>query len=173
MAAPKVLSLSGWWAEPGEEVTISGIDFGPSQGSKIIYVGGVPASAVRWASGEVSFVVPDHAPSGYVGIGTPAACSNGIYLVVETRASVTSISPSVARPGERVTLTGSGFGGSLPTSKVVLHGGATFPVVSWSPTAVEAIVPSGIESGYVGVSKRGVTSNGLWLSVLGPNAEGE
>lgn len=162
--APRVAALSGWWGEPGSELVVFGSGFGDSPGAKRVTIGGSTASIESWADGEIRVRVPTGASSGYVGVGTPASCSNGIWFVVESPGHVSGVDPPSVGPGDTITLDGTGFGTS--PGCVVIGGSTVCAVVQWSEGRVVARVPEGATSGYVGVVKQGVTSNGIWLDVV-------
>lgn len=163
---PRLDSLSTWWAAPGSTVTLAGEGFGTSQGANQVLIAGRPATVISWSDTSIVIRVPDDGTSGYVGVGTTSATSRGKYLLVETRAHVDSVSPRHVRPGDQITVTGSDFGPQLATSSLHLAGSYQCLIVEWSDTRIVAIVPPGAINGYVGVTKRGVTSNGVWVQVL-------
>jgi len=163
--APRMVSLSRWWAAPGTDVELRGIDFGSQQGTKQVFVGGTEAAVKSWSDTVIVATVPNLASgtTHYVGVGTLSACSNGIWMVVANPARIDAISSRVVHAGDRITLTGSGFGPETPTSRVLIAGSDQCQVESWTDTTIEAIVPEGAGVDYVGVFKRGVTSNGVWV----------
>lgn len=165
---PRLKGVSSWWARPGAEVALTGVGFGHSRGDFRITVAGVPvpdAQIRSWTDSTVRFVVPVAARSGYVGVGTAASCSNGIYLVVETPARIDAVSPRPAAPGDILTVTGTGFGAPGGSGRVLIGGGYPCETISWSDTTAVVRVPDGARSGYVGVLKQNVSSNGVWLTV--------
>lgn len=164
--APRLSTLSSWWAAPGSQVTVTGSGFGSTPGTYRVKVGGTEATQiVSWSENSVTFVVPTGARSGYVGIGTAEASSNGLYLVVETRATVLGVSPNPVAAGGTITLTGMDFGAAAGTNRVIIGGRHVCGIVSWSDTEIVATVPVTATTGYVGVYKQGVPSNGAWLGV--------
>jgi len=170
--APRLDSVSRWWVSPLGELTLRGVAFGTTQGSRRAYVGGTQATVKSWSDDTVTIQVPANAASGYVGVGTSSACSNGIYVLVETPAHIDSISSRLVSAGDRITIRGSGFGPQPspvnPTSKVVIASDVC-AFDSWSDDTIVAVVPDGVKLGYVGVVKRGVTSNGMWVIPFGGN----
>jgi hypothetical protein len=84
---------------------------------------------------------------------------------VETPAHITGVTPhNGVAEGDTLTVTGSGFGSRTPTSRVLLGGTLECAVVSWSDTRIEVQAPLFTETTYLGVVKRGVSSNGIWLT---------
>jgi len=170
--AARVDSVSRWWVSPLGELTLRGVAFGATQGTRHAYIGGTEATVKSWSDDAVTIEVPANAISGYVGIGTRSACSNGIYVLVETPAHIDSVSSRLVSAGDRITIRGSGFGpqpGSVnPTSKVVIASDVC-AFDSWSDDTIVAVVPDSVKLGYVGVVKHGVTSNGMWVIPFGGN----
>lgn len=165
---PRMQALSSWWARPGSEITLTGVGFGSDKGEYRVTVGKVEvpgADIISWSDTTIRVRVPASAPSGYVGVGTVAACSNGKYLVVETPATVSSVTPRTASPGDVITVTGSGFGPASAGSRVLIGGVHECAVEDWADGVARVRVPAGASSGYVGVIKQNVSSNGVWLDV--------
>jgi hypothetical protein len=160
--APRLASISNWWVRPLGELTLRGVAFGSTQGSRRAYIGGAEAIVTSWSDDEVRIQVPAGASSGYVGVGTRSACSNGIWVLVETPAHIDSVSQRLVAPGDLITIRGSGFGAATPTSKVVI-GSNVCTCLSWADDEIVAVVPDGIQLSYVGVVKHGVSSNGVWV----------
>ena len=163
--APRLVSVSSWWTRPLGDLTLTGVGFGASQGDRRVYIGGAEMTVVSWSDDVITVEVPADAVSGYVGVGTRSACSNGIYALVETPAHIASVSPhNGVAEGEALTISGSDFGGQRPTSRVLIGGALDCPVVSWSETQIVVTAPRFTETSYLGVVKHGVSSNGVWLT---------
>lgn len=164
--APRITSLSSWWARHGSKVTVTGQGFGASAGKYALIFGGTAITADSWSDTSVVFTVPANAVSGYVGFtdSQRAATSNGIWLLVVDPATITSVSPTTAAPGALITINGTNFGPADPSS-VLKFNGSPLTVVSWSDTQITAYAPAAPAYGYVGVWKRGVASNGVLLNV--------
>jgi hypothetical protein len=164
--APKVTSLSSWWAGHGTKVTVTGQGFGASAGAYTLIFGGSTIAADSWSDTTVVFTVPATAGSGYVGFtdAKRAATSNGIWLLVVDPATITAVTPTSVVPSALITVTGTNFGPADPTS-VLKFNGTALTVVSWSDTQITAYAPAAPSYGYVGVWKSGVASNGVLLNV--------
>jgi uncharacterized caspase-like protein len=118
---------------------------------------------VSWSDTKVTLRVPQSATSGYVGVGTRSACSNGRYLVIERKPQIDNISAAFSGKGMRVSVSGTNFGPPAATSKLMVAGETECAIDFWSDTYITAVVPEGASSGYLGVVKSGVSSNGVWL----------
>lgn len=165
--APRLTALSSWWRAPGSQMTVYGSGFGATPGAYRVKVNGVEATqVVSWSPEAVTFVVPAGATSGYVGVGTAEAMSNGRYLVVQTPAWLAAASPGTVVAGQQVTLSGLEFGMPASTNRVLIGGAYDCAIVSWTDTQIVATVPLNATTGYIGVYKQGVASNGIWLGVV-------
>jgi hypothetical protein len=79
---------------------------------------------------------------------------------------VTGVSPSEAKVGEEIRVTGERFGTSQGSSRLIVGGAAATQIVSWSDTEVHAVVPAGASSGSVKVVIDGAESSPGFLAVL-------
>ena len=157
---PQVTSLSAYAGAPGTTITITGTDFGASEGSNVITFGGVTTTALTWSDTQITVLVPVGALEGYVGVWRDGVCSNGLYFIPFDAPSVSGISPNAGPVGSTVTITGTGFGAS-EGSGLVTFGGVTTTALTWSDTQITVAVPAGAPTGYVGVWQNGLVSNGI------------
>jgi len=77
--APSITSLSPTSGPVGTLVTISGSNFGATQGSSTIALDGTTATVVSWAAVSITAIVPSGASSGSFSVtvnGTPASSSS-------------------------------------------------------------------------------------------------
>ena len=77
--APSITGLSPTSGPVGTLVTIAGSNFGATQGSSMIALGGTTAAVVSWASTSVAAIVPSGVSSGSFTVtvnGTPASSSS-------------------------------------------------------------------------------------------------
>lgn len=79
--------------------------------------------------------------------------------------ALTALNPSGGTPGMTVTITGSNFG-AVQEYSTVTFSGVQSSIVSWSDTSIRAIVPDGVASGPVVVTRYG-QSNALPFTRLG------
>jgi IPT/TIG domain/Glucodextranase, domain B len=168
--APTVTSLSPGLGPIGTPVTITGTNFGDTQGSsRVLFPGlrGSPASSpTNWSATSVTVPVPTGAISGRVSVMVNGQVSNSLRYVVGTL-TISSISPSSGAPGTTVTITGSGFGATQTTSLVTFNGTAAV-VSGWSDTQIVAIVPNNATTGNVVVIENNTPSNGVLFTVATP-----
>jgi hypothetical protein len=73
---PVVGSVAPSSGAPGTQVTVTGSNFGSSQGSSTVTVGGVAAQVVSWSNTKIVIVVPDGTEGGAVVVTTDQGGSN-------------------------------------------------------------------------------------------------
>ena len=73
---PVVSSVSPSSGPPGTQVTISGSNFGSSQGSSTVTIGGQPAQVVSWSDTKIVVTVPEGTNGGPVVVTTAQGGSN-------------------------------------------------------------------------------------------------
>lgn len=166
--APSISSVSPPAGGAGASVTITGSNFGATQGSSTVTFNGVPGGVVAWNNWQIIAVVPTTAATGPVVVtaGSVASNSDLIYTVIQPQ--IYSASPLSAPVLGEIVLTGAGFGATQGNSAVQFAGTQTSPYIySWSDSSISVRVPSGAVSGPVQVIVGGVFSNGASITVTG------
>jgi hypothetical protein len=79
---------------------------------------------------------------------------------VSSPIQIFGLSPNSGAPGTTVTITGSGFGSTIPANAAVLLGSVALSVLDWSDTAIRVSIPGTAISGTVSVTVRGTTVAG-------------
>ena len=156
-----VLPTSGTVASP---VTITGLNFGASQGASTVKFNGVPASVVNWGATSIHVAVPAGATTGSVVVRVAGIDSNGLSFAVGAGPSITSLSPVSGPVGTLVTISGANFGGSQSGGSM-RFGTKSATLVSWNATGIVAMVPTGA-NGNVVVHSGGANSNGVLFNLL-------
>jgi RHS repeat-associated protein len=149
-AVPSVIGISPTSGSTGTSVTISGSNFGTSQGSSTVTFNGVPAgTATQWGASTVKIPVPAGATTGnvVVTVGGQSDLQTNIFSVSGT-ASVSGMLPTRGGVGAEVTITGSNLG----SSGTVKFNGVTATPWSWSSTLITVPVPPGATAGTVMVT---------------------
>jgi len=134
----------------GTAVTITGSNL---NGTKNVKFNGTPASFNVVSNTKITTTVPDGALTGKISVTTAAgnAVSSAVFKV---RPAITSFTPTSAKVGRIVTITGSAFTGA---TKVKFNGvSATFNVVSY--TQITTSVPNGATTGKISVTTPGGTA---------------
>ena len=155
--SPRISSVSPRTVQTNTVVTVSGSNFGSSRGSSSVRIGSVtiPSSAfTSWSSSRIRFRIPLNTPPGNLTVRTSEGTSNSIRLQI-TSPYLTRISPTRAKTGNRLTLTGGNFGtrrsnGYVSFTSNVRPSAADY--VSWSNSRIVVKVPARAQSGNVRVT---------------------
>ena len=186
--APVIEAVDPAFGSEGTEVTVRGVNFGPSiaalQGTSGVSFNGVWGTPASWSDTEIRVEAPAGALSGLVVVSAGDEASNGSPFAV-TGVGIVSRSSAVAtmdegaaptinklKPGSGavgtvVKIKGSHFGVSQGESRVTFNGVSAAPV-SWSDTKIKAPVPVGAATGAVVVTVNGQASSGVEFTVGGP-----
>jgi hypothetical protein len=165
---PSVTGLNPTSGVVGTSVTISGVNFGATQGSSTVTFNGIVATATSWSATSITATVPAGATSGNVLVTVGGTVSNGVTFTVTVPVpNITSLNPTSGLVGASVTIAGANFGATQGTSTVKFNGTMATPT-SWSPTSIVVLVPAGVTSGNVVVTVSGVASNGVSFTVTAP-----
>ncbi|MGH9562456.1 MAG: IPT/TIG domain-containing protein, partial [Terracidiphilus sp.] len=166
LPTPSISSLSPTSGVAGTSVTITGTNFGSSQGSSTVKFNGTAASVSSWSNTSIVAAVPSGTSTGSVVVTVSGVASNGVTFTVPLSPSISSLSPSSGSWGTSVTISGANFG-STQGSSTVKFSGVAATVSSWSNTSIVAVVPSGIVTGSVVVTANGLVSNAATFTVSG------
>src|SRR5262249_18571208 len=105
----------------GQSVTISGSNFGSTQGASTVKFSGISATASSWSATSITATVPNGAFTGNVVVTVGGVASNGaIFQVTTAGPSISSVSPTSATVGSIITIDGVAFGNTQGTSTVTL-----------------------------------------------------
>ena len=166
VVAPSLTSLSPTSGAGGTSITITGANFGSTQGSSTVTFNGVAATPTSWSSTQIIAPVPGGTLTGNVIVTVASFPSNGLTFT-DTSAGITALSPASGSIGTSVTIMGVNFGATQGLSTVTFNGTATTPT-SWNSTQIVVPIPSGTTSGNVVVTVSGVASNGSYFTVTVP-----
>ena len=165
LPTPNIASLSVTSGAVGTPVTITGTNFGATQGTSTVKFSGTAGVPTSWSATSIVVPVPSGTATGSVVVTVGGQASNGITFTVTVPApSITSLSVTSGPVGTPVTITGTNFGATQGTSTVKFSGTAGVPT-SWSATSIVVPVPSGSATGSVVVTVGGQASNGIAFSV--------
>lgn len=163
---PSISGLSPSSGPVGTVVTITGTNFGPSQGlTSSVTFGGIVAAgrgrpAQSWTATTIKVAVPGGATTSNVVVTVGGQPSNGVTFTVIP--VIQSLSPTSGLAGTVVNVSGTGFGNTPAQgpSTVAFNGLAATPS-TWSSTSFTVPVPSGASAGNVVVTVGGQASNGV------------
>src|SRR5580700_2697833 len=162
---PSITSVSPASGPVGSSVTITGTNFGNTQGTSAVSFNGTTATPSSWSATSIVAPVPSGTTSGNVTVTVGGQVSNGVaFTVTIPPPSITSVSPASGPVGTLVTLSGANFGVTQGSSTVSFNGTAATPS-SWSATSIVAPVPTGTTTGNVTVTVGGQVSNGVVFTI--------
>jgi len=140
-----ITSLSAIAGAPGSALTISGVNFGATQGtSSTVTFNGTAATVTSWSAGSIVATVPNGATTGNVVVTVGGQASNGLRFIVTNAAGLAVdqiVTGRAAAPPALSTTTGnqlllayvaSGTGSSTTNSVTV--GGLTWTLVKRTNT---------------------------------------
>jgi len=164
---PSITTLNPTSGLVGTSVTISGTNFGGSQGTSTVKFNGTTATPTSWSAASIVVPVPTGATTGNVVVTVGGVSSNGLSFTLLVPPSITSLAPNSGTVGTSVTIAGANFGTSQGTSTVTFNGTAATPT-SWSATSIAVPVPAAATTGNVVVTVGGLASNGVSFTVVVP-----
>jgi hypothetical protein len=165
-AGPSITSLNPTSGLVGASVTISGANFGATQGTSAVTFNGIAAAPTSWSATSVAVPVPSGATTGNVVVTVGGVASNGVSFTVTAPApTISSLNPTSGLTGASVTITGANFGATQGSSTVKFNGTTATPT-SWSATSVVVPAPAGATTGNVVVTVGGAASNGASFTVV-------
>ncbi len=162
---PNITALSPASGAVSAAVTITGTNFGATQGTSTVKFNGLTATPTSWSTTSIGTTVPSGATSGNVVVHVGGVDSNGKAFTVLSAPNISSLSPTSGRVGTTVTITGANFGSAQGTSTVKFNGIIATTITSWSATSIKAKVPTGATTGNVVITVSGLSSNGKVFTV--------
>ena len=99
-SAPNISSLNPTSGAVGTSVTISGSNFGPTQGSSTVTFNGTAATPTSWSAASIVAPVPTGATTGNVVVTVGGVASNAVLFTVSSGAVMGPLVPaSTVQPG--------------------------------------------------------------------------
>ena len=168
VTSPSISGISPSTARAGDSITITGTNFGSTQGSGQVWLGSkLAGSIVSWSSTQIVATVASGATSGNAQVKQSGVWGNQVAITILTP-HVTGVSPTTARAGDSITITGTNFGATQGSGQVWLGSKLAGSIVSWSDTQIVATVASGAVTGTAQVQQGGVWDNYGTFTVITP-----
>ena len=166
--SPTISGISPSTARAGDSITITGTNFGATQGSGSVWLGSkLAGSIVSWSDTQIVATVASGATSGNAQVQQSGVWGNTVPITILTP-DITSVSPTTARAGDSITITGTNFGSTQGSGSVWLGSKLAGSIVSWSDTQIVATVASGSVTGTAQVQQGGVWDNYGTFTVITP-----
>ena len=170
-APPSITSLSPTSGSAGTSVTITGANFGSTQGTSAVNFNGAAATPSSWSDSTIVAPVPSGATTGNVVVTVGGVASNGVSFTV----TITAVAPSItAQPSNQTVTAGQTAtfsvtaSGTAPLSYQWQKNGANISGATSSTYATPATTTSDSGSTFdviVSNSAGSVTSNAATLTV--------
>jgi RHS repeat-associated protein len=161
---PSITSLNPTSGAVGTSVTITGTNFGSSQGTSTVTFNGTSATPCPtcWSATSITSAVPSGATTGNVVVTVGGVASNGVAFTVASSPTITSFSPASASIGTLISVTGTNFNANNATPVITLNqqGGGTIPasISSFTATNVSFVIPTGATTGPITVTVNGLNA---------------
>ncbi|MHB1685622.1 MAG: cellulase family glycosylhydrolase, partial [Bacilli bacterium] len=140
--APAISSLSPTSGAPGTSVTISGTNFGTTQGSSTVDFGSTAGTATSWSDTSITATVPSVAAgSTSVTVDVGGQVSSAAAFTVTTSATPASISVTPLQ----LSATSVAAGGTLTGTATITNSGGTS--ITLANVVITARPPGGTNSG--------------------------
>jgi hypothetical protein len=124
IAAPSITSLSPNPVAIGATLTVSGNNFGSTQGTSTVTFDGVSFTPATWSNTAITGTISGSPGSGPVVVHVGGVASNSVTLTIVAAATITSLSTTSGPIGTAVTINGTNFGSSQGSSNTVTFGGS-------------------------------------------------
>lgn len=160
---PSITGVNPATGSTGTPITITGTNFGTSQGSSSVMFNRGAASPTSWSTNSIVTPVPAGATTGNLIVFVNGVPSNPVSFTATP--SIANLSPTSGNIEIPVTITGTNFGAVQGTSTVTFNGTPATPT-SWSLGSIVVPVPIGATPGPVVVTVNGISSNGPTFNVL-------
>jgi FtsP/CotA-like multicopper oxidase with cupredoxin domain len=156
---PTITSVSPNYGAFSAVVTVTGNNFGATQGSSTLTFNGTPATStsfftMAWSNTSIVAIVPTGATSGNVVVTVGGTASNAVPFSVYPAPVVTGISPTSGPVGTLVTISGTNLEDPEGHGSVQFDGIAT-PILSESSTSLQVKIPAGATTGTFRVHASG------------------
>jgi subtilisin family serine protease len=148
--APRLTSFTPASGPEGASVVLTGSGL---SGATAVTFNGVAASFSVDSDEQITSTVPSGATSGPLAVTTPAGvATTGQSFIVVPAPRVTRLTPSAARRGATVTISGTGFAAVRGVGAVQFGAKACTRYVSWSATKIKCKVPAAAKYGALRVT---------------------
>ncbi len=170
---PHIASVQPDSAFAGDTLKIVGTDFGASNASSIVLIGGANADTIYlWSSTEIHLKIPAFAVTGNVTVTVGGVASNAVTFkvrgtVAATAPHIASVQPDSAFTGDTLKIVGTDFGATQGSSTVTVGGKNADTIYNWSATEIRLKIPAAAATGNVILTVGGTASNAVTFKVRG------
>lgn len=151
---PAITSFSPEGGVSGDEVVITGQNF--TESTKVIFSENRQASIISKTENQLVVVIPENATPGVITVTTGAGSATSATSFIANPHTITtvvselnSLPLTITGPGHRILINGTNFSNNTQ----VRLGDKELQIVYSLPTQILAIMPSGITSGKISVTR--------------------
>ncbi|MGB6198570.1 MAG: IPT/TIG domain-containing protein [Candidatus Acidiferrales bacterium] len=139
---PSITSLSPTSGAVGSSVTISGANFGSTQGASTVTFGATPAgTATAWSAASITVTVPTGATTGNVVVTVGGKLSNGaMFTLTANGANVVTGTASLGAPIASATVTLKDANGNISAGTTAADGTFTLDSGGFTPPFLVQVV---------------------------------
>ncbi len=145
---PTITNFNPAGGAVGTAVTITGTNFGASQGGSTVKFNGTTASVTSWSDTSIVAPVPAGATIGPISVTTSTGVGTSATNFTPAP-TISSFNPTSGTSGTSVTITGTNFTGA---NAVAFNTGAATTFTVNSDTSITATVPAAGSTGPISVS---------------------
>ncbi len=151
--APIVEGFTPSQGRIGEEITITGKDFGYYPEAVSVFFGEAEGEIISVEDTEIVTKVPAGATSSFLKVKVwTHTDSTSTEFVLMPSAKIDRIAPTTAEPGEVITVYGENFNLDNQSINVIFGGDMEAEVISRTDTEIQVIVPDGGMSGPININ---------------------
>jgi unsaturated rhamnogalacturonyl hydrolase len=164
-STPSITGLSPTSGPVGTSVTVTGSNFGATQGTSSVTFNGTAGTPTSWSATSIVVPVPSAATTGSVVVTVGGVASTGVtFSVTASGPAISGLSQTSGPVGTFLTITGTNFGASQGNSTVTFDGALGSPL-SWASTSIVVPVPSAATTGPIVVIVNSLPSSGVTFTV--------
>jgi len=166
---PHIESISPDWLKTGDEITISGSNFGSTPNSSYVEFEKVkpqPQDYINWSNNEIKVKAPVGVKKGSLYVNVSGNKSNGYaYYLLPV---ISSITPQASYRGDEITISGTNFGTNDVKSYIAFNSATvTSTKDNWNDNTIKVLVPQTANSGKISVFVKGHKSNETDFTIIG------
>lgn len=160
---PQINSINPTSAKVNDIITINGKYFGSSSTVGKVYFNSIVATdVVSWSDLKIEVKVPTNAQTGYVYVKVNNDESNKVnFTLLDNKPIINSITPSTAKVGDIIKISGDNFGDNKTNGSIVFTGAvaSSTDIISWNNKEIQVKVPVNTQTGDIYIIVNSVKSN--------------
>lgn len=161
---PEISSINPTSIFFGDEITITGKNFGSVQDTSKVYFNEIIASNIKsWSDNSIKLTVPNISSSGKIKLIVKNLESNSVDFTLDPAPRIVTVSISKGKIGQDIELIGLNFG---IEKGVVEFNGVNAPDISlWTNTRIIVKIPKDATTGNIVIKVNSLASKGYFFIV--------